>query len=140
MRITGPTRPNAPTSTSAARGPGSGAAFTPFTAEEPAAAAGRSPMQPLASLDALIALQAFDPQRPDRRKAIRRGHDLLDTLDAMRLALLDGEPSAESLDRLASLVAERGPRDDEESGLESLLDDIDLRARVELAKRGRFLE
>jgi hypothetical protein len=44
--------------------------------------------------------------------------------------------SASKLDLLMALIGEA--RERSEPGLDALLDDIELRARVELAKRGRY--
>ena len=85
------------------------------------------------SLDALIALQEVDSPLERRRRAIHRAGRLLDALDKLKLALLDGEPSAADLQRLAATVREQ--RDNTgDPGLQALLDQIETRAAVELAK------
>ncbi|MGW8175771.1 MAG: flagellar assembly protein FliX [Stenotrophomonas sp.] len=72
-------------------------------------------------------------RRRSRRRAIRRGSGLLDRLDELKLALLNGDADEGALDRLArSLREERA--DDDDQDLNALLDQIDLRASVELAK------
>ncbi|HEY4586458.1 MAG TPA: flagellar assembly protein FliX, partial [Brevundimonas sp.] len=66
-------------------------------------------------------------------RAIRRGSSLLDRLDELKLALLGGQDGAAALSRLARDIGEQ--RDEEaEPGLTAVLDQIDLRASVELAK------
>ena len=58
---------------------------------------------------------------------------ILDILDEVKLALLDGGVSPEALGRLMDAVKlERGGADDPK--LQSLLDEIETRAAVELAK------
>ncbi|SON56221.1 Flagellar assembly protein FliX [Hartmannibacter diazotrophicus] len=142
MRITGPSRPSVTSSTSGAKSAGSGnATFTPTTGESaPRAAGGGMPSQPLAGLDALIALQALPSEKPDRRKALKRGHALLDKLESLRIGLLEGSVPEDSLATLTELLGQRGERDEEAPDLEALLDDIELRAKVELAKMGRFVD
>jgi hypothetical protein len=59
---------------------------------------------------------------------------MLDMLDEVKLALMDGEPTGASLERLARAVrAERSKTDDPR--LEGVLDEIETRAAVELAKQ-----
>lgn len=85
------------------------------------------------SLDALIALQEVDGPLTRKRRAVSRAGRLLDALDQIKLALIDGAPSPQSLQRLAAAVREeRGGTDD--PGLQALLDQIETRAVVELAK------
>ena len=58
---------------------------------------------------------------------------MLDGLDEIRTGLLLGSIPAEKLERLASVTAE-GRRTVDDPKLVSILSDIELRARVELAK------
>ncbi|ODN69337.1 flagellar assembly protein FliX [Methylobrevis pamukkalensis] len=138
MRINGPNRPGSVSSPTGTKSSGSGATFAPTTADAPKPAATSSPAQSIGGLDALLALQAIASELPDRRKAVRRGHALLDVLDEVKIGLLDGGVPADALDRLVTLLAEREADPSEDEGLTALLDDIDLRARVELAKLGRY--
>jgi hypothetical protein len=80
-----------------------------------------------------MALQGVEGPLERRRRAIRRGGGLLDRLEELKLALLGGEPDAAALDRLARSLREERPQD-EDAGLGAVLDQIDLRASVELAK------
>ena len=71
-----------------------------------------------------------------RAQALRRGEDLLDRLDGLRLAMAAGAVAPDRLDELVvSLEAERTASDDPR--LDILLAEIELRAAVELAKLGR---
>jgi hypothetical protein len=68
-----------------------------------------------------------------KRRAVRRAGRILDALDEIKLALLDGNLSLGQLDRLRrALRDERSLTDD--AKLEGLLDEIELRAAVEMAK------
>ena len=89
------------------------------------------------SLDALIALQALqeDP-RERRRREVARGRGLLDALDGLKLALIDGSANPEALSTMARGLQQRRDATGD-AGLDDALAAIDLRARVELAKRGR---
>ena len=67
---------------------------------------------------------------------MRRGNQLLDTLDEIKTDLLVGRVSEGRLNQLMALISQARERSD--PALDGLLDDIELRARVELAKRGMF--
>jgi len=87
-------------------------------------------------VDALLALQEVANEPNRRAQARRRGEELLDRLEELRLALLEGRLPLDMLERLGALVTlHRGKIDDPR--LEQVLDEIELRAAVELAKLGR---
>jgi hypothetical protein len=109
-----------------------------FIAEEPAVAhaSAATPTAPTAGIDALLALQAVEDPLFAKKKAIRRGNALLDTLDTIKADLLLGQVSEGRLNQLMALLGQARQRGLAE--LDPILDDIELRARVELAKFGRF--
>lgn len=123
----------------AARAPASGQAFSLPGAGQ---AAGAAPMSAsvglagMAGLDALIALQAAGDPLERRRRSVGRAGRILDVLDGLKLAMLDGRVPASSLDRLMRAVREERAAT-EDSRLEGLLDEIETRAQVELAKLQR---
>lgn len=85
------------------------------------------------SVDALIALQEVDGPLGRRRRAVKRAGRLLDELEALKISLLDGGVPESGLRRLAAAVREQ--RDaTSDPALEALLDQIEARAAVELAK------
>lgn len=86
------------------------------------------------TLDALIAIQAETPPQERRRKAVGRAGRLLDVLDEVKLSLLDGANPTLALDRLRAAVREQREGTDDPR-LEGVLDEIETRAAVELAKR-----
>jgi hypothetical protein len=100
------------------------------SAKAAAAAAG---LAPLASLGAVLAIQAVDDPLAGRRRARERGERLLDTLEEVRIALLDGRLPADKLEALRQLVTARRDGADDPA-LRAVLDEIELRAAVELAK------
>lgn len=94
----------------------------------------------LASVDALLALQGVDAvegANPDGRRknqaAARHGQELLDQLDEIRVGLLTGRLSEGHLRALSQRLGTQieAPTDPK---LRSVLDDINLRVAVELAK------
>ena len=96
-------------------------------------------MTSLSGVDTLLALQSVDDvnEREARKRTIRRGEDILDQLEELRRGLIIGTFSPEKLENLAKSV--RTSREDcGDPRLGSILDEIELRAEVELAKMGRF--
>jgi hypothetical protein len=89
-----------------------------------------------APIDALLALQAVEDPTAGRKRQMRRGRSMLDVLDALRADLLVGRISDGRLNQLMAMIGQA--RERTEPGLDAVLDDIELRARVELAKRGIF--
>ncbi len=141
MRVTGPGSPPPAAVRRSDKGRSAGAVFAshmPAT-ESVETAAGFEATSGLGGLDALLAVQGVDPDASGngRRRANQRlkdrGEDLLDRLDEIRVGLLTGSiPKA----RLAELA--RMMRAERETGVDphlaALLDEIELRAEVELAK------
>lgn len=114
-----------------------GAGFSLAESGQTREAAGTRAAQPIAGIDALLAVQGVDDATGRRARAVRRGHSLLDSLEELRVDLLVGAVSPAGLDRLVTLIdgfsAETGdPR------IDRVIAEIDLRARVELAKHGRL--
>lgn len=144
IRIDGPGRANGIQGGQPIRRPeGAGSAFSlpagESAARPPAAVLGAATgLSDVASLLALQGVPNAEEERERRRKAVRRGFDLLDVLEGVRMDLLGGGVPAERLERIVRLLGQRRPSGDD--ALEALVDDIELRARVELAKFGRFPE
>ena len=122
---------------SSARPPRSGRGFS--VSEDTAAARTATNAAAAASLglDAVLALQGeSDTGQERRRKAARRGHQLLDDLDQLKLSVLNGRVSGQQLvalrQKLADVRSQSG-----DPGLDEILDHIELRAEVELAKLAR---
>ncbi|BAQ46079.1 MULTISPECIES: flagellar assembly protein FliX [Methylobacterium] len=89
---------------------------------------------PLAGLSAILTLQCQDEISADRRRrATKRGHDLLDGLDRLKAALLGGRVAASELKAIAGRLAERSGNTGDPR-LDDLIGHIELRAQVELAK------
>jgi Class II flagellar assembly regulator len=114
----------------------SGVDFVPAGTSSPTRTAPAAPLASTTGLDAILALQAVDGPLHGKKKAVRRGQSLLDTLDEIKADLLVGRVSFERLDRLSSMLDE--VRERSLPGLDAVLDDIELRVKVELAKFGRF--
>jgi len=85
------------------------------------------------SLDALLALQEAEGPMERRRRAVGRGGRILDVLDKIKLAMLDGQSSKADLERLVRAVREERTQTGD-SNLDGVLDEIETRAAVEMAK------
>ena len=98
--------------------------------------AGTAPVAPSPAVEALLAIQGGDDREADQRRAMARGDDILDRLDALRRDILLGAIPRDRLRQLTSAVAShRASVQDPQLG--AILDEIDLRAQVELAKWDR---
>jgi hypothetical protein len=68
-----------------------------------------------------------------RRKAVRRAGVILDVLDDLKIAVLDGGVAPATLGRLIEAVRQERARTGD-TGLDDVLDEIETRAAVEMAK------
>jgi len=137
MKITGPKGTGAAEGRRAARpGGGGGGGFRLPSVDETGGTTqpgGVARTAGVMGVDALLALQEVGNPLEGRRRAVRRASRILDILDEVKLALLDGELSLTQLDRLRRAVSEeRGLTSDPR--LDGVLDEIELRAAVEIAK------
>jgi hypothetical protein len=133
MKVTGPSG-SGPASGSRSARAAEGFSVPQTAGAAPAtAAAAPAAASALSNVSALMALQGVETALERRRRAVRRGGGLLDRLDELKLALLSGEAGEGALDRLARTLREDRP-EDPDPALTGLLEQIDLRAAVELAK------
>jgi hypothetical protein len=97
-----------------------------------------APLSNLTNIGALLSLQTQDDPIERRKRATRRSNTLLDQLDEIRVAILSGGVSRDQVSALATTLREY--RDEvDDAGLSAILDDVELRAEVELAKLERAL-
>jgi hypothetical protein len=115
---------------------GGGPAFVPAGEQGPQRVNATAPVAPTAGLDAILALQAAGDYSEGRRKAVKRGTKLLDLLDEMKADLLIGKVAPGRLDMMVTQL--RNLRERVEPELDAVIDDIELRVLVELAKLGRY--
>ena len=132
MKVTGPSGIG---SASGPRAPRAGGGDG-FRIASPEAASGPNQMASVSSImgvDALLALQDVGSPTERKRRAVGRAGRILDVLDEIKVALLDGDLDVTSLERLRRAIRDERAQT-EDSGLEAVLDDIELRAAVEMAK------
>ncbi|MCC2111766.1 MAG: flagellar assembly protein FliX [Hyphomicrobiales bacterium] len=137
MWITGPNRLGrvAPGNSARRR---SGSGFTLDSADDTPTSVAAPSGQAIQGIDALLALQGVDTPASHRRQAIQYGNDLLDQLEDLRLDLLAGRIDPSRIERMISVVRRRADTDDPQ--LDRLIREIELRASVELAKLGQFVD
>ena len=92
-----------------------------------------SPSVGVASVASLMALQGAEDPLEKRRRAERRGRQLLESLDQLKIDLLSSNNPTASLERM-KLVMDSAREDSLDPQLESVIDQIELRIAVELAK------
>ncbi|MEC7029247.1 MAG: flagellar assembly protein FliX [Pseudomonadota bacterium] len=104
-------------------------------------ASGASPTQSVARVDALLAVQAAESptERSARRKMTQRAGVILDELENIRMGILTGSLTVGHLVDVADVVASHREKITDPN-LTSLLDEIDLRAQVELAKLKKAMD
>jgi hypothetical protein len=135
MKVTGPTGVGSTGSAGKAR-PAGGSGFSIPSAGAtagPAQAAPTGGVGGVIGVDALLALQDVGSPLERRRKAVGRASRILDVLDEMRVALVGGDLSPTDMERLRRAVRDQRDATDDPR-LEAVLDEIETRAAVELAK------
>ena len=93
---------------------------------------------PTQTVDALLAIQEVDDATTGGANARGRqwGGEVLDRLETIRIGLLGGGIPISELRSIAAVI-DRQRENVTDPGLQTLLDEIELRARVELAKYER---
>ena len=133
MDITGPRRIDNVRSNRAGRTASpEGKGFAPEGAGQ-AAASGLTGTGPIAAVDTILALQGIGDEGEQRKRGARYGEQLLNLLDEVRDGLLAGGIPKATLHRLANTVATRREGFSDPK-LQGILEEIELRAQVELAK------
>lgn len=96
-----------------------------------------APPSGVSAANALLTVQEVGDPLEEKRQAIQHGEDLLDRLDDLRLALLTGSLPRNRLDSIVAMVRDRSQRVTDPA-LREILQEIELRAAVELAKLGKI--
>lgn len=133
MKIEGPGRASAASGPKRLKPREGGGGFRVETGGDEAPVPAVSSAGPTLAIASLLSLQEAPTALDGRSRGLKRGRDLLDALDAIRLALLAGRIPRSRLDGLMRLLgqarAEAG-----DPALDATLDEIELRCAVELAK------
>lgn len=107
-------------------------AFVTGGADETSSA---SATQSIAQLDSLLAVQQTeDPtQKQSKKRMQQRANSILDKLEGLRVKMLTGNLTVGHMIDVADVVASHREKIDDPA-LTAIMDEIDLRAQVELAK------
>ncbi|EWY37181.1 hypothetical protein N825_21580 [Skermanella stibiiresistens SB22] len=135
MKVEGPGSPRAGGATKRAGGSGglAGAFARALHGVDDTATAGVNGAQATGAVTPLLNLQEVEDSTSGPSKAKARAEELLDRLDEIRHALLSGGLPESKLNALQQ-VAQSHRAEVEDPRLVEILDEIDLRAQVELAK------
>ncbi|MCK5384928.1 MAG: flagellar assembly protein FliX [Alphaproteobacteria bacterium] len=114
---------------------GSSADFSQYVHGGASETSGAQATQSIAQLDALLAAQEIeDPaQRSARKRAYVRADTILDKLEEVRIKMLGGNLTVGHMIDVADVVAFHRDKIDDPK-LTAIMDEIDLRAQVEIAK------
>ena len=135
MKVTGPggVSGSAPASKKAGASGGAFSLPSAAAAGQSATAAPVSGPSALMGVESLLALQDAGGPLEGRRRSMRRAVRLLDVLDDLKVALIDGMLQPDQIRALSLAIAEQRATTGEPA-LEAVLDEIETRAAVELAK------
>jgi len=134
MRIYGSNKTALATAPTTARRGASGS-FSVGEQEATRGPAATSGLRAISSVDVLLALQGIEDATERRKRAMVRGRNALDVLDALKLGMLDGSIDQSMIGRL-KVAADGLNEDSGDPGLNTVLGEIELRVEVELAKAG----
>ncbi len=87
----------------------------------------------LGTVSGVLDIQEVDDALARASRGKLRAEDMLEKLDSLRLELLSGTLAQETVQNLSNMIKERRAEVDNPK-LSEILDEIDLRAQVELAK------
>lgn len=136
MKVEGPSKAGKATKTGKAGKAGkTDSTFGDMVAGAAQESAPAAATQAITKVDALLAVQgAEDPtERAARRRMRERGDNILRKLDNIRLGILTGNLSVGEVISIADTVASHREQINDPE-MTALLDEIDLRAQIELAK------
>jgi hypothetical protein len=135
MKVSGP---SGPAGASGARSAPAQTAAPGFSISTPSVGAptgvtAAASVNAVGTLEALMALQEVGGPLERRRRAVGRADKILDALDGLKIQLLEGALNPAMLESLTRAVREQRSMTDDPR-LEDLLDQVETRAVVELAK------
>ena len=138
MKVGGSKGPKSTSGTqksSSSAGGDSNVDFSQYITGGASEAASTTATQNIAQLDALLAVQETeDPtQGAAKRRVQVRADNILEKLDNIRLKMLSGDLTVGHMIDVADVVASHRDKIDDPA-LTAIMDEVDLRAQVELAK------
>ncbi len=141
MKIDGPSKTQGAGGSKKSGKVDSDGSFGDFIASAPKSTASAAPTHSIARVDALLSVQAAESptERAARKRMKERGESVLQELDKLRHSILTGTMTLGQIVDIADVVASHRERVTDPK-LTAILDEIDLRAQIELAKARKALE
>ena len=142
MKVEGPSKSQGASKSGKAKSAGKAdSTFGDMVAGAVAESQGAAATQSIAKVDDLLAVQSVEAVggRGARRKMVVRGEKVLRQLDHLRLAMLTGNMSLGQMLDIADVVASHR-EDVDDPDMTAVLDEIDLRAQIEIAKMRQAME
>lgn len=142
MKVEGPSKTSSTSGTKktggASRADGS---FEDFIASAPKSTSSAAPTQSIARVDALLAVQGAETatERAAKKRVRERGEDILKELDKLRHSILTGSMTLGQVIDIADVVASHREKISDPK-LTAILDEVDMRAQIEVAKARKALE
>jgi hypothetical protein len=135
---TGPARPAAPAKRGEKADKTGSSKFSQHLKPEQDSVSGVSGGAPVNTVEALLSIQEVEDSTSGQAKSRARkwGNDVLDDLERLRIGIVSGVVPRADLERIAESVEQRRANTNDPA-LEAILDEIELRAKVELAKLER---
>jgi len=136
MKVEGPSKAGKTTKTDKAKKTGkTDGTFGDMVAGAAKETAGTAASQSIAKVDALLAVQATESstERTAKRRMRERGEKVLRQLDHLRLGILTGNLTIGQVIDIADVVASHREQITDPE-MSAVLDEIDLRAQIEMAK------
>ncbi|HEU4837923.1 MAG TPA: flagellar assembly protein FliX [Micavibrio sp.] len=135
MKIEGPSKTQGANASKKGGKVGSDGSFEDFIASAPKGAGSAAPTRSIARVDALLSVQGAESptEHAARKRMQERGEDILKELDKLRHSLLMNNLTIGQVIDIADVVASHRERV-VDPRLTAILDEIDLRAQIEMAK------
>ena len=135
MKVEGPGKSQSASKSKKSSGSSSGVDFSRYISTGEDSSTPVSTAQSISQIDALLAVQgAEDPtERAARSRMQARSEKILDELEKVRMAMLSGTLTLGHMVEIADVIASHRERV-QDPVLTDIMDEIDLRAQVELAK------
>lgn len=111
-------------------------AFAQALADAAPQTSGGAAATPVQTVNALLALQEVGDAASGPSRGRQRAEEILERLEELRLSLVLGAVPLERLEQLSTLLSQREEAV-EDPELAGIINEIEIRAAVELAKRGR---
>lgn len=142
MKVEGPSKTQKTSKTDKAKKTGkTDSTFGDMVTGATKGTSGVSATQSIAKVDALLAVQGAESatERSAKRRMRERGEQVLRQLDHLRLAILTGNLNIGQVIDIADVVASHREKINDPK-MSAVLDEIDLRAQIEIAKMRKAME